>query len=121
MGRVTYKEGFKWSTQARSKNRSRGKTGDRRDTTVCPRFSRRGVSMHIFIAILSFVILLGILWDAFETVILPRSVTRSFRLARFYYRNAWRISTALARKIPSAKWRDAYLGYYGPLSLLGLF
>jgi hypothetical protein len=77
--------------------------------------------MHIFIAILSVAILLGVLWDAFETVILPRSVTRKFRLARIYYRSGWRISSALARAIPSAKWRDTYLGYYGPLSLLVLF
>src|ERR1700691_2698351 len=77
--------------------------------------------MHIFIAILSFALLLIVLWDAFETVILPRRVTRSYRLARLYYRNAWRISSALARAIPSAKLRDAYLGYYGPLSLLVLF
>ena len=77
--------------------------------------------MHIFVAILSLALLLTILLDAFETVILPRRVTRTYRLARFYYRNAWRTSSAIMRLIPSAKVRDAFLGYYGPLSLLVLF
>jgi len=30
-----------------------------------------------------------VLWDAFEAIILPRRVTRKFRLARLFYRSTW--------------------------------
>ena len=30
-----------------------------------------------------------VLWDAFETIILPRRVTRRFRLTRAFYRYTW--------------------------------
>lgn len=64
------------------------------------------------------VIFLVVLWDAFEAIILPRRVTRKFRLTRFFYRvtwHAWRFGTRLAA---SRKRREALLGFYGPLSLL---
>lgn len=66
-------------------------------------------------------ILAVILWDAFETIILPRRVTRRFRLARTFYRSTWIPWRAVARRMRSAKRRDAFLAYYGPLSLLTLF
>jgi len=66
-------------------------------------------------------ILAVILWDAFETIILPRRVTRRVRLARLFYRFTWIPWRALARRMRVAKRRDAFLSYYGPLSLLGLF
>jgi hypothetical protein len=62
-----------------------------------------------------------IFWDAFETIILPRRVTRRFRLARAFYRHTWIPWRALARRMRSAKRREAFLSYYGPLSLLALF
>ena len=105
---------------ARRNSRSRINTSGHEDLQSL-RISTSKRHMHILVAILSFALLLIVLWDAFETVILPRRVTRSYRLARLFYRNAWRISSAVARAIPSAKMRDAYLGYYGPLSLLVLF
>jgi hypothetical protein len=74
--------------------------------------------MHILIGILGFALLLSILWDAFETVILPRHVRRSFRIARLFYRNAWRICYHTAIRIRNPKRREGYLGYFGPLSLL---
>ena len=74
--------------------------------------------MHTFIGILGLALLLGILWDAFETVILPRHVRRSFRIARLFYRNAWRICYLTATHIRTPKRREGYLSYFGPLSLL---
>lgn len=74
--------------------------------------------MHIFIGILGIALLLAILWDAFETVILPRHVVRSFRIARLFYRNAWRIWRLTAARIHNQKRREGYLSYFGPLSLL---
>lgn len=59
------------------------------------------------------------LLDAFETVVLPRRVTRQLRLARLFFRSTWRPWAALAPRMPSAS-REAYLSFYGPLSLIFL-
>jgi ion channel len=74
--------------------------------------------MHTLIGILGLVLLLAILWDAFETVILPRHVRRAYRIARLFYRNAWRIWYVTATHIRNPKRREGYLSYFGPLSLL---
>ncbi|HMD98091.1 MAG TPA: potassium channel family protein [Terriglobia bacterium] len=66
-------------------------------------------------------ILAVILWDAFETIILPRRVMRRVRLTRMFYRFTWLPWRALARRMRSGKRKDTFLSYYGPLSLLGLF
>ena len=63
-------------------------------------------------------LLLIVLWDAFETVVLPRHVTRSFRLARFFFRSTWRLWTVFALGIQSIKRRETYLSFFGPLSML---
>ncbi|MGH9532106.1 MAG: potassium channel family protein [Terriglobales bacterium] len=61
-----------------------------------------------------------VLWDAFETVILPRRVTRRFRLTRLFYRSTWRAWWVLAALAPARR-REALLSFFGPLSLLALF
>ena len=61
-----------------------------------------------------------VLWDAFEAIILPRRVTRKIRLARFYYRLTWSTWRFYAHLIHSKKRQESFLGYYGPISLLGL-
>ena len=58
--------------------------------------------------------------DAFETMILPRRVRHSYRLARLYYYCAWFLWQTSARTLPSARWRHSFLSIFGPLSLLGL-
>jgi len=73
------------------------------------------------IGILGIVLLGAILWDAFETIILPRRVTRRYRLARAFYRYTGTPWFAIARRIKSAKRREGFLGVYGPLSVLVLF
>src|ERR1700676_4995094 len=70
----------------------------------------------IFLA--GLVMFLMVVWDAFEAIILPRRVTRKFRLTRFYYRSSWRIWTSVTGLITSRKIRESYLGFYGPISLL---
>jgi hypothetical protein len=65
-------------------------------------------------------IFLIVLWDAFESIILPRRVTRKFRLARLFYRITWSAWKCLMFLAPTPKRREALLGFYGPLSLLVL-
>ncbi len=72
----------------------------------------------VFIA--GIALFLVVAWDAFEAIILPRRVTRKFRLTRFYYKLTWTTWRAAARIIPSKKRREAFLGFYGPISLLFL-
>ena len=64
------------------------------------------------------VIVIVVMWDAFEVIILPRRVTRRFRLSRFFYKNFWHTWRGIARHIPSKKQRESALGIFGPLSLL---
>lgn len=63
------------------------------------------------------VLVLVIIWDAFETVLVPRRIGRRVRLTRYFYIALWRPWRILAmRRRPSA--REALLGFFGPLSLI---
>jgi len=63
-------------------------------------------------------IFLIVVWDAFEAIILPRRVTRKFRLTRLFYRTTWRSWRFATNLVPARKTREALLGFYGPISLL---
>ncbi len=76
--------------------------------------------MHIVSLIAGIVVILAVLLDAFETVVLPRRVQRSFRLTSWFYRHTWRPWARIARRIQSTARREAFLGYFGPLSLIPL-
>jgi hypothetical protein len=64
------------------------------------------------------ILILAVLWDGFETIVLPRRVTRRVRLARIFFRATWIPWSALVRRISSAKHQDNLLSFYGPISLL---
>ena len=72
-------------------------------------------------AIAGITLLVITLWEAFETIILPRRVTRPVRIVRIFYRTTWVFWSAVNRLFRTKKMREAHLSYYGPLSLLGLF
>jgi Ion channel len=74
--------------------------------------------LKIFAIVLGIVLILLVLWETFETIVLPRRVTRQFRLTRFFYRATWPLCVALADLRSTKKKRDVLLSYYGPLSLL---
>ena len=65
-------------------------------------------------------IIISVLLDAFETVVLPRRVTRHFRLTAWFYRRTWTPWRKIARQIKTASRQQNFLGYFGPLSLLML-
>jgi hypothetical protein len=75
--------------------------------------------MRLLAAIFGSAVLLIILWDAFETIVLPRRVTRPLRFARFFYRGTWFPWRALVRWLPPKR-RELYFSFFGPLSLLVL-
>jgi hypothetical protein len=59
-----------------------------------------------------------VVWDAFEAIILPRRVTRKFRLTRLFFRSTWRTWKFFINLVPVRKTREALLGFYGPMSLI---
>jgi len=65
---------------------------------------------------------LAILWvvflDAFETVVLPRRVTRHFKLTAWFYRQTWIPWRRIASHIKTTSRQQNFLGYFGPLSLI---
>jgi ion channel len=77
--------------------------------------------MAVWIGVGGILLLAVILWDAFETIILPRRVTRRLRLARLFYKYTWLPWRFVARRMAPGKWREGFLGVYGPLSVLSLF
>lgn len=74
--------------------------------------------MEIAAALLGAALIFGVLWEGFETVVLPRRVTRRFRLTRFFYRNSWRPWSRMVRFLVPIRRRETWLSYFGPLSLL---
>ncbi len=66
-------------------------------------------------------IIIGVvLLDAFETVVLPRRVTRHFRLTAWFYRRTWIPWKRIAAHIRASSRQQSFLGYFGPLSLIML-
>lgn len=61
-----------------------------------------------------------VLVDAFETILLPRTALRRFRLTRLFYRSTWQPWAALGRRIQDRSQRERFLGVFGPLSLVAL-
>src|SRR5579884_2992140 len=76
--------------------------------------------MGIFETVCGVALVLFVLSDAFESIVLPRRITRRFRMARLFYRTSWHVWSAIARRMAAGKRREAYLSFYGPLSLLML-
>jgi hypothetical protein len=70
--------------------------------------------------LLSAVVIAVVLWDAFETVVLPRTVSRRLRLTRVYFGFTWRRWRRFAASFRTERRRERFLAIYGPLSLLGL-
>ncbi len=61
------------------------------------------------------------LWEIFETIVLPRKIDRRFRVARYYYLTSWRAYRLFSDRVVHPKRQAAFLSIFGPLSLLGLF
>ena len=57
--------------------------------------------------VIGIAILIIVVWDAFEVIILPRRVTRRFRLSRFFYNSLWTVWRFCADLIPGRKVRES--------------
>ena len=74
--------------------------------------------MSILAVIVGVLFIFAILQDSFESVVLPRRVSRRFRLSRFFYMATWVLWSSVARKMRQGNRRELYLSYFGPLSLI---
>jgi hypothetical protein len=77
-----------------------------------------GPHVHITGIVFGILIIWSVLLDAFETVVLPRRVTRHFRLTAWFYRRTWIPWRNIARRIKTTTRQQNFLGYFGPLSLI---
>lgn len=66
------------------------------------------------------VLILTTLWDAFETVILPRRVTRRLSLTGLFYSSIWVPWSGFVQRFARGRKREKFLSLFGPLSLLML-
>ena len=76
--------------------------------------------MKTLVGIGALALILGILWDAFEVVVLPRRVTRRIRWSKFLLRTSWKGYSAIVRHVRARARRESYFSFYGPLSVIVL-
>ena len=74
--------------------------------------------MHLLAFVVGASLVVAMMWDAFETLVLPR--TPRLSLTRCLYRLTWRLWAASARCIRSHDRRERYLAVYGPSSVFVL-
>jgi hypothetical protein len=72
------------------------------------------------VAVAGIILILAMVWDAFEALVLPRTASRRFRPARLFYRATWPAWTAVAHLVGRGGRRENFLAIYGPLSFLVL-
>jgi hypothetical protein len=77
--------------------------------------------MGIVLAVASGILIVWILLECFETIVQPRRVTRSYRFSRFFYHSTWSCCRLAASIFAAGKRREAFLSWFGPLSLMALF
>ncbi len=61
-----------------------------------------------------------VLWDAFETILLPRRIPGGLRLSRLVLRGLWAVWSVAACGIEARNRRENFLALYALLSLIGL-
>ena len=59
-----------------------------------------------------------IVWDTFETIVLPRTVTRQWRFTVLFFRAFWGVWQRLIAPARKPSVREMLLSAFGPLSLL---
>ncbi|HEV2905375.1 MAG TPA: potassium channel family protein [Pyrinomonadaceae bacterium] len=74
--------------------------------------------MRYLVGSIGVILVAVVLWETFETIVLPRRVTRLLRVTSFIYFLTWRPWAALARLIRKNRRREKFLAFFGPLSLL---
>ena len=69
--------------------------------------------MSVLLALIGFAVVLLVLWDAFETIVVPKTVERRFRVSSLHYRMVWRLwhlVVGRSRGVGSANPRNSRCG-----------
>jgi hypothetical protein len=74
--------------------------------------------MRLLAVAAGLLLLFVVLWDAFETIVLPRRASFRYRLTRFFYRSTWPPFAAIGRRMRAGNSRENFLSVFGPLSLI---
>jgi len=62
-----------------------------------------------------------LLWDAYETILLPRRLPGDIRVSRLVLRSLWKLWKGFGRGIRAGNRRELFLSFYAQLSLIALF
>ena len=76
--------------------------------------------MSLLAIVAGVVLLVIVLWDAFETIVLPRRASFRLRLTKLFYRSVWPPFAAAGRRMKPGNSRENFLSVFGPLSLIVL-
>jgi len=68
--------------------------------------------MRYLIGIFGVALVAIVLWEVFETIILPRRVTRRVRVTRALYLATWWPWSGLARRMRNNRRREKLLSFY---------
>lgn len=74
--------------------------------------------MRIVALIAGVLCIFSVLFDAFQTIILPRRATGVIRLTRWFFITTWRPWRFVARRVRTPRSRETAFSFYGPLSLI---
>jgi hypothetical protein len=74
--------------------------------------------MRIVALIAGILCVFTVLFDAFQTIVLPRRATGRFRITRIFYILTWRPWVFLSRWMHGPRQRETAFSFYGPLSLI---
>jgi hypothetical protein len=74
--------------------------------------------MAVLAGLLGLFLLAAVASDAFEVMLLPRRVRRQIRPVRLFFRTSWAVWSAFANWMKRGRARDAFLSFYGPLSMV---
>jgi hypothetical protein len=83
-------------------------------------FTRSGIAMSLHPSglVAGSLVLLVVYWEAFETIVFPRRVSRRFRFTRAFYQATWVPWRAIGSRLGLGRRRETFLSVYGPISLL---
>ena len=70
------------------------------------------------VGLVGFALVAIILWDAYETILLPRRLPADIRISRLVLRALWLTWRGLSRRFRDPRGRELFLSYFAQLSLI---
>ena len=86
--------------------------------SLVPRVTKYCVMLTLLVGLVGVVLIGTALFDALETIVVPRRVSRRLRVSRLFYWSTWTPYARIARTISNGARRETFLSFFGPFSLL---